>query len=664
MPVKSTFPANYAAVGSSAFGDGMDSSAAPSGLRDNQYWAAMNIVHRGGVLQTRPGFDTVFGMPCGWPQGIVLFQPTGAPMYLVVAVGGLIYVSQWQNGFNYYKVLPNIQFSPLYRNVYWAVCTQFTSYDSSGNLYNLQTPVNVLIMQDGVSRAAYWDGQNSGHIDPTPSDHSSALSPPGFDGTPQGEWMVWEGARLWVSRDNQIFASDFGNPLKFKEQTYLSNVTSFLMPGSVNGMIQPTPQSPLIVLTDTSISYLQVDIRDRTQWATTPNFQQDNYMVGGVAGRSLISSFGQAWWYACQGLTNLNYATQQTINSQFTYLDQQMALSKNFLSSNLRGICACAFENYILVSVPSSDCWNSHTWCLDQTPSSYDPRTSGTLYRGVPGWSSYWTGIRPVEWTVGVIEGVQYAFTLSYDYDGVNRVWVAFDGSRTDNGCPITSWVQTKAHNNQNLNKKRFVYTDMHLVEVYGILDMTASFGSEKGAYQNVMTKRIVATPGGLDDTTIYSSSEIIQSYKPQTRYVKTEDNSDEVSDCNMCGVESNDANYEGVEFSMLFAWSGRCALKDYRIMLRTDMDDVWTGDCNQEDEVGPRILTEQGCSSLTPDPTTSSLTTFTDADTVILDCPYGETGNPSIGLATRKSNISDDDAEKKAACAAYQDALAFLICK
>jgi len=295
-------------------------------------------------------------------------------MYLVVAVGGLIYVSKWANGFNEYQVLPNVRFSPLYRNIYWAVCTQFTAYDSSGQLYNLQTPLNILVMQDGVSRAAYWDGQNSGHLDPTPSDHNSPLSPPGFDGTPQGEWMVWEGARLWVSRNNQLFASDFGNPLKFKEQTYLANTTSLLMPGAVNGMIQPTPSSPLIAITDTSISYIQADIRDRTLWPTTPNFQQDNYSTGGVAGRSLINSFGMAWWYASQGLTNLNYATQQTINSQFTYLDQQMAVSKNFLSPNLRGICACAFENYILVSVPSSDCWNSHTWCLDQTPNALRPK--------------------------------------------------------------------------------------------------------------------------------------------------------------------------------------------------------------------------------------------------------------------------------------------------
>jgi len=232
--------------------------------------------------------------------------------------------------------------------------------------------------------------------------------------------------------------------------------------------------------------------------------------------------------------------------------------------------------------------------------------------------------------------------------------------------------VQTKAHNNQNLNKKRFVYADMHLVEVYGTVDMTASFASEKGAYQNVMTKRLVATPGGWNTTKTYNDNEKIPSYRPQTRYLKTKDNADKVNDCNFCGVESNDENFLGVEFSMLFAWSGRQALKDYRIMLRADdMDEVWTGDCDSSDETGPRILTEGGCSSLTPDPQTTPLSTFTDADTVTVDCPTGQTGEPSIGMAVgvvcgsgvRDSNISELDAQKKAACAAYQDALAFLNC-
>lgn len=644
------------------FSDGMDSGSLQSMLSENQYYASMNTVHRGGVVQTRPGFTTTFGMPCGQPQGIKFFQPTGAPPYLVVAVNGFIYVSRWNNGFKEYQLLPNVRFSPLFRNVYWAVCQQFTAYDATGQLYNLQVPLNILIMQDGVSRAAYWDGQNSGHLNPTPSPNDSALSPPDFDGTPQGEWMAWEGARLWVARGTQLYASDFGNPLKFKEQNYLTNVTSLEMPGNITGMIQPTPTSPMLVFTEVSTSFVRVDIRDRAQWSTTENFITENYASGCSSGRSVIRSNGQAYWYAPQGLTNMNYASQQTIDSRFTYLDHQMAISKRYLSSDLTGICAVSVENYILVSVPSGDRWNLHTWCYDQTPLPFIPANMSTIWQGKPGWSSYWTGIRPVEWTTGIINGVENAWCLSFDRDEVNRVWQAFDGSRTDNGCPITAYVETKAHDFGNKNLKKFQFTDLHLVELLGDFDLQAGFACERGAYQPVMTKRIVATQGMTAFINGVGDYVPIQSFKTQSRYLRTQENNNRVSECNFCGVESKMKNYLGTEFSMLFVWSGRGALKDYRIFAIAGEDDEYWGKC-EPDETGEHILTELGCSSLGVTPPAYPYVDYVDAATVTLFCPERQVGDPSIGMARRTSKISPLDADKRAECAAYQDALAFLRC-
>ena len=658
----SKIPANMMMDGAAFFGGGMDSGTLPRNLPASQYVAAMNVVHRGGVPQTRPGFTTIFGMPCGQPQGIILFQPTDSPMYLVIAVDGFIYISQWENAFKTYELLTPIRFSNLYQNVYFCVCQQFTDYDATGNLYTLQTPKAILMMQDGVSRAAYWDGKNAAHLNPTPSDKNSALSPPGFDGTPQGTWMAWEGARLWVAFGSKLYASDFGNPLKFKESEYLANVPSFQVPGNVTGMIQPTPQAPLLVFTDGSITLIQCDVRDRTLWSTTPNFQQDNYSVNCVAGRSVIRSFGIAWWYASQGLTNMNYASQQTLSSQYTYLDQQMSISKRFLSSNLTGICAVAFENYILISVPSSNRWNAHTWCLDQTPLPFQQVNGSQSLWSPPSWSSYWTGIRPVEWTADNINGTQYCFCLSRDYDDVNRVWQAFDGSRTDNGCPITAWLQTKAHDYSNLNLKRFQYADMHLMELLGDVDIGVSFASERGAWQPVMNKRISATSGMSGFVDKFAQGPYIQSYRAQTRYLKTQNNDDQISDCNFCGVESDERNYVSNQFSLLFEWSGRAGLMDYRLMANGNIDDEWVGRC-EPDETGIRVLTERGCSSFTTEAADSDLPEYIDAATVVLDCPEGQTGNPSIGMAVRKSTISQLDAEKRAECAAFQDALRFLTC-
>jgi hypothetical protein len=240
---------------------------------------------------------------------------------------------------------------------------------------------------------------------------------------------------------------------------------------------------------------------------------------------------------------------------------------------------------------------------------------------------------------------------------------MAFDGSRTDNGCPITAWVQTKSHNFGTQNLKRFRYSDMHLMECLGDVDIAGDFASEKGAYQRVLNKRIAATPGEFGVVTEFDNNTLIESFRPQTRYVKTRNNDDKSNDCNLCGVESDLRNYVGMEFSMVFAWSGRMALRDYRIFVQPNTDDEWNGKI-EKDETDPNILTEQGCSSKEPTTDAQANPVYFDAATSVVDCPYGQTGNPSIGMASRTSNISMLDAEKRANCAAYQDALSFLQCE
>ena len=643
----------FTAAGSTYFPDGMDSGTLPSFLRDTQYQFGINTVQRGGIVQTRPGYRTLFGAPCGYPQGVVFFQPTNSPPCLVWAVDGIIYYSAYNNGWQDYQILPNVRFSPNYKNIYWAVCSKFSARDSTGTLIYLDQPINVLVMQDGVSRAAYWDGQNSAHLNPTPSPKSSNFSPPGFDGTPVGEVMAWAGNRLWVSRGKQVFASDFGDPLKFKEASYLNLAPSFLMPENVTGMVQPTINSPLFIFGPSTNTTLNANIQQRELW-TDPSqapFQVTDTNIGCVSHRSVVKSFGVIWWYSAYGITNFNQTLRERITSAYIYQDNQMGVSSSNLSPDLSGICGLAFENYLLMSVPSGDRWNRETWVFDQQSTSQNNS----------GWASIWTGTRPVEWATGVIDGEGRAWYLSCDRDGVNRIWEAFDDSRTDNGCPITCAMQTKAHNYGSKNLKRFHHADIFLSEVYGDLNMNIRYACERGAYVSAMTKSMVATIGVFGSVPTFNLNSIIQSFKPQTRYLRTEQ-CPKVDDCNMCGIESGTDNNIGTEFSLLLTWSGRAAVNAYRIFVQEGIDDKFWGAC-EDDEVGPRVLTAQGCSTLDNDTDNTPFPTFVDQETVILTCPDGEHGTPSIGTATRTSIISENDATEKAACAAFQDALSFLDC-
>jgi len=198
---------------------GADQFTNPQKLPNGKYVSGVNVTCRGGIVQTRPGSNTLMTLPDGNLQGCTLFKPASGVVHLVAAVNGVVYVSPYP--FIEYRVLPNIQFALNSQYVAWAVCLKSTDYTPEGVLYFIDNPYSVLIMQDGLTRAAYWDGSNSGHLDPTKSTVVSGggeiITQPGKDGTPVGLWMCWANNRLWVSRGNQIFASDIGNPTKFTE---------------------------------------------------------------------------------------------------------------------------------------------------------------------------------------------------------------------------------------------------------------------------------------------------------------------------------------------------------------------------------------------------------------------------------------------------------------
>jgi hypothetical protein len=514
------------------------------------------------------------------------------------------------------------------------------------------------MMQDGCTRAASWDGGQATHINPTIS--GQEFTKEGLDGTVIGTWMAWAGNRLWVARDNEIFAGDFGNPLKFTETQYIAEGRAFYMPEEVTGMGVPSQaadRSPLIVFGQTTNTQIRSDIQDRSKWLDTPNFQVENNTIGCIAGKSITNSYGQMWWYSLSGWTSYNNTMQTLNDSKFRYMDNEMGVSKSNISPTTDCICAASFENYLLVSVPSGNLGNRHTWVYDQQTNS----------SGKASWNGYWTGIRPVEWWSGSIDGVERIFCLSQDYDGVNRVWEAFDPSRTDNGAPITCFAETKQHNFGNSGWKTSKYTKIHLDEVLGDLDFAAYTAGRKGGYKKVLDKRMIASCGPFSsDGTYCAETDQYQSWKPQSRVIKTQTNDREDDDCNECGVESEMPNHIDTSFGNLFLWSGRAAVRMYQILAmdaNTERED-WQGKCEQ-DETGVNILTIQGCgSNTTSEDLGCAFTAFEDSATQRLSCKTGISGDDSLGVGIGSSYISELDATKKAEANAMLNALETSNCK
>lgn len=544
-------------VAASAFWvQGMDSSLDPAFLQEAEYRSAMNITNRGGVLKTRPGYDCVLELPAGRLQGYTLFKPTGGSWHHVVAISGRIYVSPYP--FTSYAVLPNIQFFSGASTVVFEKATKSVIQNEDGSLTTI-TPYDVLIMQDRYTPAAYWDGSAHRHLDPAE------------DETPLGLWMKWSGDRLWVSRDGVFFASDLADPLKFTETEYLADGGSFRAPGVITGMAEVTsvdaPQ--LLVFTANTTTIVQSNIRERSQWKSTDNFQRLLLPdVGCVSGRAVASQYGQIWWMTTTGITSLNAALASRVSSELVYRDSEMAVSKGNLSPNIEKIAAVAFENYLLFSMPSGDIYNRHTWVMDQ--GVIDKLNSNQP----PAWNSVWTGTRPVQWATAAVNGVQRVFHVSVDYDGTNRLWEAFSPTREDNGQPITCYVETKSHANfhedaQGLDIKTFRFAELDFTEIRGILDVKVYWAGIRGNYKELSVFRFVAPDGNITYNKQITLDTSLFAYSPQARTVRTTEVLGDRSDGSVCNIESPYPDRHDRAFSLLIVWSGRAALRSYRIFAR-----------------------------------------------------------------------------------------------
>lgn len=574
-------------TGSSSLVLGADSYTLPSELGVNEFVMSMNCTCRGGIVQTRPGTRSLFCLPPGNFQGATLFTPQNGVAQLVAAVDGKIYVSP--QPFTSYRQLCGIQFSPTSRYIAWAAALKSTDFDNEGNFITLDNPYSVLMMQDGVTRAAYWDGGNAGHLNPgPPPDVTDDTVVPGYDETPVGLWMIWSGNRLWVSRGNQVFASDIGNPLKFTEATYLNEARAFYLSGPCTGMIETPDRQGILVFTETDGTFFQSSIQDRTTWLTVDDFQRVTIPnVGCVAPRSLVTQYGLTWWFGPRGFTNINAALRQNITSRIDYQDNEMFASKAYMGPDLSGICASYYENYLTVSVPSGDVLNRHTWVLDQAP----------FEGNVNAWPGYWTGWRPIEWARGLVNGSERVFFGSIDYDGNNRIWEAMLTDKTDNGCPITCFVQMREDAGGDLNEKQYERSKYFLSQIYGTVDLASYVASTQGGFQLQKTFRIVANEGQVFSDIQYSEQgPLLIGNRPQTRRIDTPADPP-ASECNVCGVESVEGPMVDYAFSNLLIWSGIMGVRAYQMFLREGPERM-AGECTP-DEVGPRTLNAAGCGGL-----------------------------------------------------------------
>lgn len=627
---------------------GQNSYLNPQKLQPGQYAEAENVICRDGVVQTRPGSRTLYTLPDGNLQGCTLFVPSNGIPHLVFAVEGLVYVSAYP--FTSYVQLGNIQFSNTSKYIAWASCIQTTDYTDEGDLYFLTVPRSVLIMQDGATRAAYWDGSTNGHINPTPS--ATEATQPGYDGTPMGLWMCWSNNRLWVSRGSQVFASDIGNPLKFTETQYLNEGRAFYLPADCTGMIETSDQQGIICFTATSGVFINSSVQDRTQW-TTGNVVMIKTVIpsiGCVSPRSITSQYGMIWWYSPKGLISLNDALRLNITSRLDVTDNEMASTKAGIAFDLSSVCGAAYENFLLQSVPFEDRWNTRTMALDQAP----------FQGNVNAWASHWTGWRPVEWAKGVVSGQERLFFASYDYDGKNRIWEAMLPERTDNGCPITSYFVSRQLLFDSRDYKKFDYVEVEISKLEGDASVMMAVAGVRGAFQKIGVAELSAQIGQVyADTEYGEGANAMGGYSAQTRLIRSDSSGSNASACNAEAVETQGkiAGLIDKAFSLMVVWSGALGVSSYRMFVRSEPN-VYAGACETPDS-SPALLNEDGCGVFGLFSDSEPFVTYTSTKTY--SARNHEDNVEVSSTQSAESKISQEDADRKAMAAAEAYVLAQL---
>lgn len=513
---------------STGWTQGVNSVRNPWALPENQLKWGVNVTVRGGIAQTRPGYAMRLSLPPGNFQGGIffaankqysaptkvnvngrqtispakIFTPDGNGIiaseipYMVFAVDGKIYyapfpLTQPRNWADYQLV--GIDMDPNVRQFVFALATQSASISSGGDA--TVTPAHRLVMiQDGVSSPSYWDGSN----------RTGTQS----DNIPVGTWMAYSGNRMWIADKNIVLASDLGDPTSWLERTTGSGRGDFSFSRPVTGLVSYVGQNTdtrLIVFTDRATFSLASGVLDRDAWTRTANFQNTLYpTVGCIAGKSIAFQAGQMWWYSQGGLVAADVAAASYLSSQVLYKDVEMARTKRFLSGRQDEICAAAFENYLLYSVPYLENVNSATMVLDYAAASEWGQSRN------PAWCGTWVGTRPIEWTTGTVDGQPRCFHFSIDYSATNdgsynHLWEAFmpervdsylninpDGSTTTLYQRIYAQVET-AMLGDGMDLKQFVYAEIEGTEIGGTVDVKVSYRGSKGRYQQVLRKRILA---------------------------------------------------------------------------------------------------------------------------------------------------------------------------
>ena len=596
---------------------GVDSLLYSTDLMQGTYCWGVNIINRGGVVQTRPGKRRVVSF-CGHKgQGAYWVRTMDDHNYKMVAIDGQIYWAPFP--FTSWTHLTNVNLDPSVDRIYFCNAEQAVYYDQSNNLVLLDQPKNIVFMQDGINTPCFWDT----------SDFSSGIVDLSYvTGNPAkpmmiGTVMLWQDNRLWLVVGNLVYASDLLYPQSFTEEEYLAEQTGFRFPRSVVNMIA-APVQGILVETDGSLHTLMSYIQDRTTWQTTQGFQSDvNLEVGLVAPWAIVYLHGMPWLLTARGIISYDRALTQNLTTVLLTVDGEMNRSKQLLAPNVTRAAMGAWENVLLAAMPASSTKNRHTWILDAGIAEKLNNTSGMC------WSGIWVGSYPIQFTSPIINGTQHNYELAYSsgYLALNEGESPSPQPETD--LPLQAYIhlyenfipnqiddvesaincsfETRAFTLATDDYYRFVFAEFMIVNLKGVVPIQVYVAGLAGNYQPLFSTTLRSDIGSWgnpsSETILYyvakeqarvpaGTTTIFQNYRRQVRHMRTSEFIVHESPDEAACVEIQRLDGVDKAFQLMIQWQGRLGIRMIKFFYDRQLQSP-QGVCPVDESATPHITVE-----------------------------------------------------------------------
>ena len=591
---------------------GCDSLLYPTDLAPGTYAWGVNIVNRGGIVQTRPGKRHVVSFSGRNGQGVYWVRTIDDRNYACVAIDGQVYWSPFPFVQGTWTQMLGVNFDPSAAWIYFANTIQTLVYDDSNNIVLIE-PKNMVFMQDGTSAPCYWDL----------GDFSSGIVNSSYvTGNPRkplmtGSAMLWQDNRLWVAVDDLVFASDLLYGASFTEEQYLASQTGFRFPRKVVNMY-PAPVQGIQVYTQSSMHGLQSFIQDRTQWSSTQGFQSDiNLEVGLVGPFAYALLHGMPWFMTHRGLISYDRALTTNLTTVILTVDGEMQRSKNLFAPSVSGTTLGVWENILMVSVPASSRSNRHTWIMDAGIAEKLNNTVGQCWTGI------WVGSYPIQYISPIVSGTQHTFELAYSSGFLalnagdspspqpetdlplqanihlyeNFIPNQMDDVETDINCSL----ETKIFTLTNDDYYRFCFAEFMLINLKGVVPIQVYVTGIAGNWQLLFSTTLRADVGPWGnpslDTILYYVAEgrttEFEDYRRQSRHMRTKDwvVNESPTDGAAC-LEIG--RYDGIDkgFQLMIQWQGRLGIRMIKFFYDRQLQ-IPYGVCPTDESATTKIILE-----------------------------------------------------------------------